>query len=97
MTFLEAWENISSIKEQENDAAIDVIFTGLNVADDFWDNFILVCNNKDGLAALLGVSPDKVVSWPPIIQEHLNKAKAKDDPEAKEKTHIIDTGNQKEV
>lgn len=97
MTFLEAWENIRSIKEQENDAAIDVIFTGLNVADDFWDNFILVCNNKDGLAALLNVSPEKVISWPPAIQEALDKARAKGDPEAKEKTHIIDTGNQKEV
>lgn len=92
MTFLEAWENIRSIRENTDDAAIGAIFTGINVAEDFWDNFILVCNNKDGLAALLNVSPEKVASWPPIIQQVLDKSKAHKNPESKEKTHLLDTG-----
>jgi hypothetical protein len=92
MTFLEAWELSRSIKESHNDAAIGAIFTGINVAEDFWDNFILVCNNKEGLAALLNISPEKVASWPPAIQKHLEQAKSQKNPESKEKTHIIDTG-----
>jgi len=94
MTFLEAWENIRSIKEQSDDAAIEAIFTGINVVDNFWDNFILVCNNKDGMAALLNVSPEKIASWPPIIQNYLDKSKNHKNPESKEKTQIISTGEE---
>jgi len=97
MTFLEAWEKVRSIKEETNDAAIGAIFTGINVAEDFWNNFILVCNNKEGMATLLNVSPEKIASWPQIIQEYLEKSKSERNPESKEKTHIIDTGEHEEV
>lgn len=92
MTFLEAWERVRSIREAHDDAAIGAIFTGINVAEDFWDNFILVCNNKEGLAALLNVSPEKIASWPPAIQQSLEKSQSLKNPESKEKTHMIDTG-----
>lgn len=92
MTFLEAWENSRRIKENTDEAAIGAIFTGVNVADNFWDNFILVCNNKEGLAALLNISPEKVASWPPTVQKYLDKSKSEKNPESKEKTNIIDTG-----
>lgn len=97
MTFLETWERLRSIKEQNNDAAIGAIFTGLNVANDFWDNFILVCNNKEGLAALLNISSDKVASWPLLIKQNLEKSKQEKNPESKETTHIMDTGAQEEI
>ena len=96
MTFLEAWENIRNIKEQSDDDAIGAIFTGINVVDDFWDNFILVCNNKDGMAALLNVSPEKIASWPFMIQSYLEKAKDHKNPDSKEKTKIISTGETNE-
>lgn len=92
MTFLEAWENLRSIRENTEDAAVGAIFTGVNVSEDFWDNFILVCNNKEGLAALLNVSPEKIASWPSAVQQHLEKSKAHKNPESKEKTQMIDTG-----
>jgi hypothetical protein len=92
MTFLEAWESIRNIRESSNDAAIGAIFTGINVSEDFWDNFILVCNNKEGLGALLNISPEKVASWPPVVQQHLEQAKSQTNPESKEKTHMLDTG-----
>lgn len=97
MTFLEAWEKARNIKESSDDAAIGAIFTGINVANNFWDNFILVCNNKEGMAVLLNVSPEKVASWPLAVQENLEKSKDHKNPEAKEKTHIIDTGNKKDI
>ncbi|NIQ15604.1 MAG: hypothetical protein GTO02_14765 [Candidatus Dadabacteria bacterium] len=91
-SFLEAWEKACRIKEAHDDAAVSAIFTGINVAEDFWDNFILVCNNNEGLAALLNVDSEKIASWPAIVQEHLEKAKSEKNPESKEKTHILDTG-----
>lgn len=97
MTFLETWERLRSIKENNDDAAIGAIFTGLNVANDFWDNFILVCNNKEGFANLLNISPDKVNSWPLLIKQNLEKAKKEKNPETKEKTHILDTGVQEDI
>ena len=96
MTFLEAWERVRSIKENTDDAAISAIFTGTNVAEDFWDNFILVCNNKEGVAALLNVTPEKVVSWPPLIQKYLEQSKNETNPEDKEKSEILDTGEPNE-
>jgi hypothetical protein len=94
MTFFEACEYAQRLKEHSDDAAISAIFTGQNIADDFWDNFILVCNNKNGLAALLGVSPEKVMSWPSSIQKHKEESKTKDNPEEKSKNQIINTGDQ---
>ena len=97
MTFFEALERTRKLKENVDDAATSAIFTGKNVAEDFWDNFILVCNNKDGVAALLGVPPDKVANWPQQVQEHLDKTKDEDNPEAKEKTSMINTGDSEEL
>jgi hypothetical protein len=96
MTFLETWERVRKLKESADEAAISAIFTGTNVSQDFWENFILVCNNKDGLSALLGVTPDKVAAWPHSIQKYLDESKSRNNPEEKEKSHIINTGD-KEV
>lgn len=97
MTFLETWERLRSINEQNTDAAIGAIFTGINVAPDFWENFILVCNNKEGLATLLKINPDKVASWPLLIKQNLEKAKKERNPESKDTTHVMDTGVQEEI
>lgn len=97
MTFLEAWEKTRNIKENFDHAAVGAIFTGINVADNFWDNFILVCNNREGMAALLNVSPEKIASWPLAVQENLEKSKDHTNPEAKEKTQMIDTGDKEEI
>ena len=94
MRFLEVWDKVCQFKEDHENLAVNAIFTGINVADDFWDNFIVVCNNKEGMAALLGVNPEKIASWPMKIQENLEKSKGQKNPEAKDKdkTKIIDTG-----
>ena len=73
MTLLQTWDKISPINEN-HDVATTAIVTGQNIDENFWDNFILVCNNKDGLASLLNVSPDKIVTWPSRIQQHLKEA-----------------------
>jgi hypothetical protein len=90
MRFLEAWDRVQGFVEND-DTALSAITTGQNVASDFWDNFIMVCNNKEGVAALLGVSPDKVATWPTMIKEKLDQAEPEDsDPT---KTSLIHTGD----
>lgn len=92
MRFLEAWEKVRQFKEDKEDAAISAIFTGVNVADGFWENFITVCNNREGISSLLNVSPEKVASWPSEIQKYLDKSKNHKNPEEKEQTKVLDTG-----
>lgn len=96
MNFLEAWYKSQRLKENSNHAALLAVVTGLNVAEDFWDNFILVCNNKEGMAELLNVSPEKIASWPAIIKTNLDKAKTHNFDEEDPKTKIMDTGEREE-
>lgn len=39
----------------------------------FWDEFISLCSNSEGLADLFGVSKEKINSWPTRISEYLDK------------------------
>lgn len=90
MRFLEAWDRVQEFVESDNDTALSAITTGQNVASDFWDNFIMVCNNKEGVAALLGVSPEKVAMWPTMVKEKLDQAEPEDSDSTK--TNLIHTG-----
>lgn len=92
MRLLEVWDKMKAYREETDHSAINAIFTGLNVSADFWDNFILVCNNEEGLSRLLNVSPEKVASWPARIQDHLDKSQQHENPEDKEKTQVMGTG-----
>jgi hypothetical protein len=91
MSFFKALEKMRQFQEEMEDAALSAITTGQNIADDFWNNFILVCNNKDGVASLLGVTTDKVATWQQKVQEALDNAKNAE-PSTKVNRKIIDTG-----
>ena len=90
MRFLEAWERVRQFTEDEESVALSAITTGQNVAEDFWDNFVMVCNNKEGIASLLGVSPEQVAGWPTKVKEKMNQVEPKDIDQTK--TSLIHTG-----
>jgi len=95
VSFLQLWENMSQQREHADTKAMMAIRTGMNISDDFWDNFISVTNNADALAELLGVREDQVRSWGGRVQEALEKVKTADDNgegEEKPKTKLLDTG-----
>lgn len=96
MSFLKAWDRVRQFREDTDDAALSAIETGNNVADDFWNHFITVCNNKEGVASLLGVSTSKVAAWQQSIKDNMDKAG--DVPETKINHKLINTGtpNQEE-
>jgi hypothetical protein len=60
----------------------------------FWDEFIGLCSDASGMSELLGVSTDKISSWPARIQEGLSKLERHKamNPAEKEKTELIATG-----
>jgi hypothetical protein len=65
-------ESHSNNSEEFNDKAIATIKTGLNLDEDFWDNFKNICNSP-GLGELLGVSKNVISTWYSKIDKHLNK------------------------
>lgn len=96
ISFLKLWENMQKDAEDIDTQAMKAIRTGLNVREDFWDDFIRVCNNSDDLAELLEVRPDQVSGWGENVRSNLDKVNKADSagkgPE-EPKTKIIDTGN----
>ncbi len=70
---------------------------GLHKEDEtpFWDEFITICANRDGLAELFDVSPDKVSSWPARIKEYTDKMQKHDaeSPHEDEDQEMIATGD----
>jgi hypothetical protein len=83
----------------EEGRALSVIRTGLDMHDEgetsFWDEFISLCGNSDGMAELLGIGRDKITSWPSRVREMLEKAQRanSEDPSQKDQTEMIPTGS----
>lgn len=70
------------------------IKTGLNIRDDFWEDFLRLCSNVTALAELLDVSEEKINSWFETIKSNLEKVKKANKSE-KVKTKLINTGRGK--
>lgn len=62
-SFLRVWEESIGSGPANETKATRAIRAGLHVRDDFWQDFMNVCNNAEALAALLDVRVDQVTSW----------------------------------
>jgi hypothetical protein len=76
----------------EDSKAIDVIRIGDNLDANFWQNFIKILNNTEGLAELLNVKTEQVAEWAGRIKDHLDKAKESENSD--EKNTLVSTGDQ---
>jgi hypothetical protein len=66
-------ERLSKSKDSNKEEKIkEIISFGKNIRDDFWDDFILLLNDPDGLSALLGISEDEIFTWHSKIKKYLN-------------------------
>ena len=94
--FMNLWEQIENRKivENEDNASIDAIKTGLNIREDFWDDFLSLTNNREALAELLEIRPEQIANWPYRIKEGLDKVhKSSDDTDEEDMdTKIMHTG-----
>jgi hypothetical protein len=79
--------------------AVQAVRAGENLRGEdetsFWDDFIQLCANSDGLAELLGVRREQVTSWPKKIraaQADLDKHNRTPDGENEEENEMLPTG-----
>ena len=75
-------EAMDSSRETDNDESIAVVRAGLNIRPDFWDDFIRICGNADGLSELLDVPKEKISNWSVKINKILEEIGTMDDAEA---------------
>jgi hypothetical protein len=95
ITFGRLWENMAFEEEPtENTKAMKAIRLGLNIRDDFWDDFIRLMNSPEAVADLLNLRPDQVSSWGSLVSENLDKVRNADNLDKKQiKRHkVLHTG-----
>lgn len=107
LTFARMWEQIDKDKARksplmssgEDDRALVVARVGKEMRDEnetpFWDEFMSLCNNADGLSQLLGVPAENIRSWPAKISEVLEKLEKQTavSPSEKNNDELMPTGD----
>lgn len=98
-SFQRLLENMKHFQEEENKAsetkAMDAIRTGINISEDFWDNFLLVINNGSGMSELLGVPMTAISSWHSKVRNIYEKVKQADTvPDPKKRGKLLHTAEE---
>jgi hypothetical protein len=92
-------QNTPLMTSGEDGPALAVVKAGKELRGEgessFWDEFISLCSNSDGLADLFGVSKEKINSWPARISEYLDKIEQSSDGSVgdKEEKEVMPTGD----
>jgi hypothetical protein len=106
VSFAQLLEQLEKSKSQalplmtsgEDGRALNVVRIGKEFHDKnetpFWDEFISLCGNAEDMAELLGVSKEKILSWPSKIQDMLDRLEQHNagSPMGKEDKKVIPTG-----
>lgn len=78
-------------EEDNEEKALRIVQKGMNLGEgDFWDDFLSLCGNTDGMSSLLGVPREKITG----LSERINKLKSKAEETTvkKKKDRLISTG-----
>lgn len=87
-------EFTQSLEEDDRKKALEVVRKGMNLdADDFWDGFLSLCGNVEGMSALLGAPREIITGLGGRIRELKGEIEEKDSDMSK-KDKIIKTGNE---
>lgn len=96
-SFQRLMENMDAAKAHHganvDTESMQAIRTGINIRDDFWDDFLQVINNSSALSNLLDVPVSTISGWHAKVKhalEEVQKADAVPDP--KKKGELIPTG-----
>lgn len=96
VSFQKLWESMESARKGEHhldDKSMEAIRNGINVREDFWEDFLLVINNSGALSALLNVPVTKIGEWHQRVKNALDKVKQADTvPDPKDKSSLLKTG-----
>lgn len=95
-SFQKLWESMESSRKgghHQDDKGMEAIRNGINVRDEFWDDFLLVINNAGALSELLEVPVTKIGAWHSRVKAALDKVKQADAvPDPKDKGKMLKTG-----
>lgn len=103
ISFSELWEAMDKSRSPlmdsgEGSKADGAIRAGLDLRKDdersFWEDFMDLCSNSQGLSELLDVRPEQVSSWPEKIRKHLDDVENHDSesPTNAEDREMLPTG-----
>lgn len=102
ITFARLYEEIQKRKgilmnTGEQKRALSIIRLGKNLhkknQTPFWEEFISLCNDSEGLSELLGVSREVIQSWPSKISDALDESESSaESPYDKMDQKVIPTG-----
>lgn len=99
ISFQRLWENIEASKKSPlDDKAMSAIRTGIGVREEFWDDFLAVVNNSEGLSALLDIPSVKIGAWHEKVRNTLEKVRQADAvPDPKDSGALLKTGGGDEI
>ncbi len=72
VSFCSLLESMQNNHKKQN-KQISVIEKGLELDGDFWNKFLQLLNNTEGLSQLLDVSKDKVSTWHEKISQAMKE------------------------
>lgn len=107
VSFAQMWRIVENEKAKfsplmhsgEDDRQLSTVRTGQQLHNEkqipFWDEFMSLCSDTEGLSQLLGVSKEMVSTWPARIREAIDKLEKRKrmNPTEKEDTKVMPTGD----
>ena len=98
ISFQKLWENMSLLERHNDDASMAAIRNGIGIRANFWEDFLLLLNDSEGLSDLLGVPVDKIGTWHDAVKKNLNRVQESDgEVVTKEKNKLLKTGLSEEL
>ena len=93
ISFFQLMEVMKESEQHSTDKSVEAVRAGMNIRPDFWDDFIQLCGNSDGLSELLDIPRHKISAWSSKIMAALDHIKQADDGDAAHnKAQTIPTG-----
>lgn len=91
LTFREFKE---SLGKDDRKKALEVVRKGINLNSDgdFWDMFLSLCGDPEGMSALLGTSRETITGLGGRVRDLIKEIRDKDSSETKRKK-VIKTGD----
>ena len=79
--------------ERDEERALEVVRKGINLqrGKDFWDDFLRICGDSEGMASLLGVARDRVTGLSGRIERL--RGMVGDEESVSKKQKMIKTGD----
>ncbi len=81
----------------EDQRAMSVVRSGNTLShSEFWEDFMMLCGDAEGMAQLLGVRPDQVRTWSSRIRDakdHVRKLDSSGEESPEEHDEILPTGD----